>query len=158
LRSGQELAADRRQVLLRAALEEAINAARTQEPLWSVRRKLNETCYGPFSDLEMGYLMDRHPRLLEIGAGSGYFAWVFSRAGGDMVAIDNNRYEITPDSSPWARELLEQGHLIVGGPERVAEFTAGRTLLISWPEPGSAFPAVALEAYAAAGGKYVALK
>jgi hypothetical protein len=76
-----------------------------------------------------------HGPLIEIGAGTGYWAWVMKQAGADIVAYDH-----AVEAPPFWSEVLR------GGPERVAEH-ADRTLFLCWPPMGEPLAADCLSAY-----------
>lgn len=156
-----DLLQDKEMVDLRIKLFAAIVRGRTKlNALANCRSALNTICYGAFSADEMNFLINKHRKIVEIGAGTGYFADVFASYGGDIVAIDNNSYgrSAGDEVSLWTKSLLEQGRLIIGGTEKIAQFAQDRTLLISWPEPGAAYPAEALKVYAACGGEHLVTK
>jgi len=95
--------------------------------------------------------------LVEIGAGSGYWAWMISQAGGDVVAIDRfSPDEVTPwdftGTNQWYDETwyyVDEGEAVSAGawPER--------SLFLAWPLYADPMAADALRAYEAAGGKKV---
>ena len=121
-------------------------------------RKLNEKCFGPFSAQEMDYFLRHHPNLVEVRAGSGYFAHHFLSFNGDIHAsIKRSHCPQRPREQLWTRQLRDRGRLHDDGPEFLDEYTEGRTLLLSWAVPGSAYPAESLERYTKNGGKYFAL-
>jgi hypothetical protein len=76
-----------------------------------------------------------HGPLLEIGAGTGYWAWLLSQAGADIVAYDCN---IT--APPHWFDVQE------GGPEKIAEHP-DRTLLLCWPPLGEGMATECLKLY-----------
>ena len=62
----------------------------------------------------------RAPRIVEVGAGSGYWAWLLAQAGVDVVAIDP-----APPVAPWYPVQL--------GTELDVAWHADRTLFLCWP-------------------------
>lgn len=80
--------------------------------------------------------------LVEIGAGTGYWAWLLRQAGADVLAYDRN-----PEAPPhWTR--VERG-----GPEQAGAYPE-RTLFLCWPPMGEA---LAEDCLAAFRGQRVAL-
>lgn len=73
--------------------------------------------------------------LIEIGAGTGYWAWLLRQAGADVLAFDRNT-EAPPHWSPVAS----------GGPETLARYPE-RTLLLCWPPMGEGLATQCLERY-----------
>ena len=65
-----------------------------------------------------------HSPLIEVGAGTGYWAWLLRQAGADVIAFDRN-HEAPPHWCPVER----------GGPEQLARHP-GRTLFLCWPPMG----------------------
>ncbi len=151
----KELAEDTAGIILRGVLLQTLMEVRMSYPLQLRRRELNNASHGPFTEAEMEYLLQNHPCIIEIGAGSGYFAAEFLRRGGNIIAQDSNKYGLSGGIMPWTRELLAHNRLLVSedAGETVGRH-ADRTLLISWPEPGAAWLPVAVKTHASAGGKH----
>src|SRR4051812_25298577 len=63
----------------------------------------------------------RHSPIIEIGAGTGYWAWLLSQAGSDVVACDAN--VVAPPHWFAVRE---------GGPGVLSEHSE-RALFLCWP-------------------------
>jgi hypothetical protein len=82
--------------------------------------------------------------LVEIGAGSGYWAAVVTAAGGDVVAYDNGTLVFT---GRW--------HDVRRGSSQAASRHADRTLLLCWPPYQSGMALNALRRHAGAGGQRV---
>jgi len=80
--------------------------------------------------------------VVEIGAGSGYWASLVAQLGGDIVAFDQHDPESNPDYP------FEQGWFPVqkGGPEKAAEHS-DRALFLCWPPYNAPFAAECLKAY-----------
>lgn len=76
-----------------------------------------------------------HGPLIEVGAGTGYWAWLLRQAGADIVAYDR-----AVEAPPFWSEVS------LGGPERVAEH-ADRTLFLCWPPMGEPLAADCLSVY-----------
>ena len=85
--------------------------------------------------------------VVEMGAGTGYWAWLLTQAGVDVVAYDReprdgpHRVDLSPD--------LSRGYVPVrrGGPRDVAGH-ADRALLLVWPPHRAPMAAGALDAFA----------
>jgi hypothetical protein len=74
-------------------------------------------------------------RVVEIGAGSGYWAWLMAQAGIDVIA-----YDAAPPAAVW--------HPVWPGDELAVLGHGDRTLLLCWPPFGTEMAANALAAYA----------
>jgi SAM-dependent methyltransferase len=151
---------------MRANLNQARMLA--QQQLRDQRYLMNGISYGPFTEAQLRFVVEHHPRLLEIGCGSGYAISILRERGVDAIGIDPGSYRnlnLEDGSSAdilhsyeWSAQLLEAGALLQGSVELIAEHSEDRTLLISWAEPGSRWPTDAVEAFRAAGGKRLLLK
>lgn len=85
--------------------------------------------------------------VVEIGAGTGYWAWLLAQAGCDVVAYDEK-----PAFNGWCDH--EPYHNVnIGGPD-VAALYPDRTLLLCWP-PMTDMADRALAAYAGSALVYV---
>ncbi|HEY6960507.1 MAG TPA: hypothetical protein VI408_01320 [Gaiellaceae bacterium] len=74
----------------------------------------------------------RHaPRVVEVGAGSGYWAWMLSQAGVDVVAFD-----ASPPGWTW--------HPVAVGTELAVMSYPERALFLCWPPWNTAMAANAL--------------
>lgn len=128
---------------------------RSQSRLGTVRG----ACFGPFTSEQMEYLLQNDPKIIEAGAGSGYFLSEFNARGGDGIGFDNNRYDLsTSDRFSWTGSLLSAGKLVVCSGLPPDEMIAGRTLMTSWAMPGSAMPAQILRRFTELGGQRVICK
>lgn len=90
--------------------------------------------------------------IVEIGAGTGYWAHLLHRAGVDVLAFDvappttgGNKW--FPTTSTW--------HHVEHADHRVVAEHATRTLLIVWPTKDEMWPVETLDLFAAAGGMTV---
>jgi len=95
--------------------------------------------------------------VVEIGAGSGYWARCLSKMGVDVVA-----YDILPpgENLPWEWQRCnswfdDSWYNIIEGDERVASLHSDRALFLAWPMPMSPMAYNALHNYKKAGGKTV---
>lgn len=99
-------------------------------------------------------IVESSPRgIVEIGAGTGYWANLLSERGVDVVAFD-----VAPSSvggNQWFEGSPEWHPVEVGDHHRVAEY-ADRTLLLVWPTKDETWPVETLDLYAEAGGSTVA--
>jgi hypothetical protein len=95
--------------------------------------------------------------IVEIGAGSGYWARCLSEMGADVVAYDS----VPPgEQSPWEwyrgnSWFDDTWHAIIEGDESDAAHHPDRTLFLAWPMPMSPMAYNALLNYKNAGGKTV---
>lgn len=111
------------------------------EFLSNIRRKVIWSyAWGIPNSAAIQALRDLGP-LLEVGAGSGYWAWMVRQAGGDVVAIDHNSYA----PPHWCEVLF-------GDVSRIKEFP-DRTLFLCWPPNHSSMASECLEVYR---GQYLA--
>lgn len=74
--------------------------------------------------------------LVELGAGTGYWAWLLRRRGVDILAFDICPPNDATHTNPYHRSDLAVGvtwtEVLVGGPEHAAAFP-DRTLFLCWP-------------------------
>ena len=90
--------------------------------------------------------------IVEIGAGTGYWAWLLQKRGVDVVAYDAapphfgcvNHWHRTSESTFT--------DVLTGGPQEVVPH-ADRTLMLCWPPYDDPMAERALTLYLAAGGK-----
>jgi hypothetical protein len=88
--------------------------------------------------------------VVELGAGTGYWAHMLEQVGVDVVAFDiapapaaHNRW--FAGSRPW--------HPVHHGDDDVVRHHSERTLLVVWPSKNQMWPATAVERYHDAGGE-----
>lgn len=95
--------------------------------------------------------------IVEIGAGSGYWARCLSEMGADVIAYDSfppgeqNPWEWY-GGNPW---FDDSWYPILGGDESAAGHHPERTLFLAWPLPMSQMAYNALTGYKNAGGRAV---
>ena len=93
--------------------------------------------------------------LVEVGAGTGYWAMCLDQLGAEIDAYDL----LPPDENPpfaWSDGNYwfdESWHAVQEGDETVAACCPERTLFLSWPMPESPMALNAFEAYRKAGGR-----
>ena len=88
--------------------------------------------------------------VVEVGAGTGYWAAVLQQRGVDVVAFD---IEPAPSSkNPWFAGA-HPWHPVDQGDHHVVEGHSERTLLIVWPTKNEIWAAAAAEEYHAVGGQ-----
>ncbi len=99
----------------------------------------------------------RHSPLIEIAAGSGYWARCLAACGADIIAYDRYPPGEADISNISERNWLFRTtyHRVLKGDETIAAEHPGRSLFICWPPPESPVAFRALEAYVKAGGKTV---
>ncbi len=113
----------------------------------------NTICFGPFCERELEFVVQHHPRIFEVGAGTFYAGSVLEELGVDIIAVDNGHYESSVAIFPWQTES-QRKQLKLGNYDALLEKESeGRTLLMSWPEPQAPYPARVLRNYREAGGK-----
>jgi hypothetical protein len=78
----------------------------------------------------------------EIGAGTGYWAWQFTQAGVDVIAVD----EFVGDDNTFCGPT--RYHLVHNGGPRTAQQHPDRALMLCWPPYGGLMAAQSLEQYA----------
>jgi hypothetical protein len=84
--------------------------------------------------------LDRRP-VIELGAGTGYWAWQLTQAGVDVLAYDSHQW-VNDD-----RFVRHQYHAVhQGSVEKIPEHP-DRVLMLCWPDYNTAFAAQALAAY-----------
>lgn len=77
--------------------------------------------------------------VVEIGAGSGYWAWQLRQLGTEVVAVDNG---------DWSTEWKKRWSPVGDGNTRVAREHPEKALMLIWPPYGSPMAATALDSYA----------
>jgi hypothetical protein len=90
-------------------------------------------------------LIAEHQPLIEIGAGSGYWAWLLRQMHVDVVA-----YDLEPPDGTYRNAFFEGGltwtEVSEGGAEAVHEHPE-RTLFLCWPPPASPMAEECLAAF-----------
>lgn len=79
------------------------------------------------------------PRIVEVGAGTGYWSWMLAQAGVDVVAYDRAPYENNWAGNNWFP-------IQKGGASKVARHP-DRALLLCWPPYATPFAYWALKCY-----------
>lgn len=131
-----------------------------------LRAQLNPVCYGPFTEAQLQHVVRYHASVIDYACGSGYLVAVLRNRNFDAVGIESGRYRLSGptqgtvaiyEAYDWSLKLHEAGHLIRGDIPSICAFSR-RTLLLSWPEGGSSYPADVLKLYRELGGKRLLLK
>jgi hypothetical protein len=101
----------------------------------------------------------RYSPLVEVGAGSGYWARCLSACGADIVAYDLfPPVEGPPTSvSQMNWQFRKSWHPVLKGDETMAAENSTRTLFLCWPPPENPMASRALDLYMKAGGLTVIL-
>jgi SAM-dependent methyltransferase len=73
-------------------------------------------------------------RVLEVGAGNGYWAYLMAQKGIDVLAVDAK-----PAAKTW--------HAVSSGDERTARAHPDRALMLCWPDRGDTWASLALAEY-----------
>ena len=89
-------------------------------------------------------LLARHSPLIEVGAGTGYWAWLVRQAGADILAFD--RFPPPDPRNRWHAGVEPWSAVEPGGPD-VASAHPDRTLFLCWPPEDEPFGEEALAAY-----------
>jgi hypothetical protein len=116
-------------------LESGGGRDRDRERLAEIRRKLVWAFSWAVPSPEAVRAISEVGPLIEIGAGTGYWAWLLKQAGVDIIAFDR-----APDAPPHWTEVSR------GGPERIGEHP-GRSLFLCWPPMGETMAAQCLERF-----------
>ena len=99
----------------------------------------------------------RYSPIVEIGAGSGYWAMCLASCGADIIAYD--RYppgEAAPaDISERNWHFRKSWYQVSKGDESIAAANSGRALFLCWPPPENPMAFRALDSYIKAGGHTV---
>lgn len=96
-----------------------------------------------------------HSPVIEIGAGTGYWAMCLIRLGVDIIAFDN---KVPGDNDPWCwyeGNLWHDDtwHYVQDGDEKTAGLYPERSLFLCWPEPQSNMASESLKSYLNSGGE-----
>ena len=89
-------------------------------------------------------LLTRYSPLIEMGAGTGYWAWLLQQAGADILAFD--RYPPPDRRNRWHAGEQQWTEVRPGGPRLLARHP-GRTLFLCWPPEDEPMAAACLQAY-----------
>ena len=95
--------------------------------------------------------------IVEIGAGSGYWAGCLGKMGADVIAYDS----LPPGTqNPWEWHRVnswfdDSWYHIIEGDETAAAYHPDRTLFLAWPVPQNPMAYGALMSYKNAGGRTV---
>jgi hypothetical protein len=90
-------------------------------------------------------MLVRYSPIVEIGAGTGYWARLVADAGGDILAYDKHPPKLGK-ADYWAKEVESYYPVHTGGP-RMAERHSDRTLFLCWPPNGLPMAARCLDFY-----------
>jgi hypothetical protein len=92
-------------------------------------------------------MLVRHSPIVEIGAGTGYWARLVAEAGGDIVAYDQHPpAPDEPKGSDWDDGVGTYYDVRRGGPSAVA-FHQDRTLFLCWPPRWNRMASESLDYY-----------
>lgn len=89
-------------------------------------------------------LLLRFTPLIEMGAGTGYWAWLVRQAGGDILAFD--RYPPPDRRNRWHAGEPRWTEVLPGGPRRLTRHP-GRTLMLCWPPQDDPMAEQCLQVY-----------
>lgn len=91
-------------------------------------------------------LMAQHKRIVEIGAGTGYWASLLAARGVDIVAYDIAPPPTSEERNHWHSGARVHHPVMAGGPD-VAAAHPGCALFLCWPPYDSPMAADCLRAY-----------
>jgi hypothetical protein len=99
----------------------------------------------------------RHSPLVEVAAGSGYWAMCLAACGADIIAYDRYPPGEADISNISERNWLfrKTFHRVLKGDETIAAEHPGRSLFLCWPPPENPMAFRALDSYLKKGGKTV---
>jgi hypothetical protein len=86
----------------------------------------------------------RHAPLIEMGAGTGYWAWLVRQRGGDILAFD--RYPPPDRRNRWHAGERQWTEVQPGGARLLARHP-GRTLFLCWPPEDEPMAELCLRSY-----------
>ena len=114
---------------------------------------IREYAFAVPGDAALQAIKDSSPRgVVEVGAGTGYWARVLSFRGVDVAAFDP---EPPPSNGNTWFAGVEPWHAVLAGDHCAAGAFPERSLLIVWPTKNETWPVEALDAYYTAGGSTV---
>ncbi|OLB42785.1 MAG: hypothetical protein AUG51_20880 [Acidobacteria bacterium 13_1_20CM_3_53_8] len=93
------------------------------------------------------------PRAVEIGAGTGYWAWQLWQQGIDIIAFDHNPPDKVPNdffaprTERPSKTLVKTWYPVTQGSSEVLSEHPNRTLFLCWPNYATDFAAQCLQAY-----------
>ncbi len=117
------------------------------EGYYNAKKRLIERYGFPLVTDEAAEIIARWSPLIEVGAGTGYLAWLLRQAGGVVDAHD-----LVCDETSEYRQMVGAYHPVSAKPVVFATPEI-RTLLISWPCYDQPWAHQTLTAYLDAGGK-----
>jgi hypothetical protein len=97
-----------------------------------------------FPTAEAIALLLDHAPLVEMGAGTGYWAWLVRQAGGDILAFD--RYPPPDPRNRWHAGEKQWTEVRPGGARLLARHP-GRTLFLCWPPQDEPMAVQCLEVF-----------
>jgi hypothetical protein len=101
-------------------------------------------------------IVARYSPLVEIGAGSGYWAMCLSSSGADIIAYDlfppgGDPFNISSRNWQFRKSYFD----VLKGDDKAAASHSDRTLFLCWPPPENPMASRALDTYMKAGGHTV---
>lgn len=125
---------------------------------WNLRYELIKKYAFAVPTFDILSIINELSPIIEIGAGNGYWAFMLSQLGCDILAYD--RYPPDETVFPFAQFannlwFEEQWYQVEKGDSTQAGYYPNRALFLCWPEPHSTMAYEALQSYKKAGGKTV---
>lgn len=117
--------------------------------IWEVRRQMVQEFSWAIPGESALHAILAHGPVVEVGAGTGYWARCLAERGGDVIA-----YDAEPYNNKWCSG--HQWYEVQKAPAKVAGNHPDRTLLLVWPPYEATMAVRAAIAYWQAGGKRIA--
>ncbi|MCX8123306.1 MAG: class I SAM-dependent methyltransferase [Spirochaetes bacterium] len=122
---------------------------------WNLRHELIKKYAFAVPTYRLLSILKELSPIIEIGAGNGYWAYMLTQVGADVIAYD--KYPPEDPLYPFVHHsnniwFEEQWFDVNKGDANVALEYPERSLFLCWPEPQSSMAFEALQAYKKAGG------
>lgn len=115
---------------------------------WENRSLLtHKYSYAIPDDKIVSIILKHSKHIIEIGAGTGYWAWILSQAGADIIAYDAKPYKNYWCDGKW--------YPVKRGDATMGKYYPERTLMLCWPPFNESVANIALESYKKSGGQQI---
>jgi putative endonuclease len=94
-------------------------------------RLVRRYAWGTPTEAALRAVLSDGPRVVEMGAGTGYWAWLLQKLGGDVVAYDKFSDGRTLGMNPWCGD--DRWAEVRHGTPSILHRHPDRTLLLCWP-------------------------